>query len=142
MPEYRVNVGDFSPEPIPGLQLTIEAEQPAHRGNGVSFHRPVTPKSFNGTTATFDLVPTVQTLPRVKYWLVGRYANGMEVNRIEVVAPVGADVLQAPDDAAAELRTIVIGYDIKQATRGVLSIDIKGDEDGMAELVVERGAIE
>ncbi|VXB74746.1 hypothetical protein [Pseudoclavibacter sp. 8L] len=142
MPEYTVNVGDFGLQSIPGLRLTVEAERSAWRGNRVAFERAVEPKAFTGSLATFDLLPNVETTPRVRYWLVGRYSNGMEVNRVEVVAPPGGGSLRAAEDAAAAIGTIVLGYGITQARRGVLAIDIKGDANGMAELVIEKGALE
>lgn len=116
---------------------------------GILIGRVVVPFShINEETglATVELAQTTLLRPATHYivsveWLDGSPSGWAEINW-PIRVPAGGGALSNLMELPPEPGSILIGYDIPHAIRGVLAVDIKGNENGLAELVVERGAIE
>lgn len=141
MAEYTVRVTDHGYDPVFGLRAFVRLNGPAFRLNGAVATRKRYVTLDGSGVGTVELVPSAEYQPFVKYTLGLEYANGRELDVLEFVAQVGGGLIQAPANVAAPVGAIEIGSGITEAARGVLRIDVKGNKDGLAELVVEKGAL-
>ena len=141
MATYTISIKDHGIDAVPGLAAFVQLTGPAFRPQGAiaSMRKQVTLNSLGEGTVT--LVPTAELTPSRMYTLILRYASGREIDVLDFVAQVGGGPINSPALTAAPLSMIEIGEDITTHARGVLRVDIKGNADGLAELVVEKGAL-
>lgn len=141
MAVYTVRVTDHGIFPVAGLRAYVRLASPGFSLSGavVARRRDVTLDSSG--VGTVNLIPSAEYKPFSKYVLGMQYADGRELDVLEFVAQVGGGLIQAPSEVAAPVGSIEIGRGITTAARGVLRVDIQGNSDGLAELVVEKGAL-